>query len=131
MSASEKPTFFGAPWGPVANLAAGNTNRTVSGVTGLVALGAVAPAGGRHVERAVFFPTGNTTAGVVRVWQRVADAGDAQLIGEMAVAAVTASATVAQLPTKVELDFFQAAGDRLYVSSHTADAWVVRGEGSE
>ena len=84
------PTYFGTPWCPSATISVANTARNGTGT--IVSLGA-APAGGGRIDDIIFTAQGTTTAGFIRIFKH--DGTTYRLIDEIAVAAITPSATVA------------------------------------
>jgi hypothetical protein len=131
MAGETAPRFLTTAWQPQTTLASATTGRTVTGTTGLTALGsAVANTYGRYVDRVVFVPTGNTTLGLVRVWLYTGS-GNALLLQELEVPAVTADNDTAQVQYTLLINQLIPNGSTLYVSSYTSDAWNIFGFGSE
>jgi hypothetical protein len=87
---------------------------------------------GTLVESLNFIATGTTTAGMLRIFHRIADAGTYFLIGEVPVSAVTPSGTVAcwtgtWVPPANQSSppgqWILPATDCLYVTTHNAEAF--------
>lgn len=116
-------------WG-VAVIGTGLTGRTVVGVAGLTLL-MTAGAAGTRLDSITMLATGTTTAGVIRLWEYTGS-GNAVLISETLVSAITPSASVAvwsneQLPPNYTLP----AGCFLYASTHNSEAFAVHARGGD
>lgn len=124
MPANFKPIFPLAPAIAVANISSAITTRTVSGVTGLTSVKA-GGANGTRVDQVRIQATSTTTAGVVRLWI-FSGSGNAQLMWEELVTAVTPSATVPAFTSSVVFsDFLLPSGWTLYASTEKAEAFNV------
>lgn len=125
MPANTNPIFPLTPVVGVANISSANANRTVTGTTGLTIVGAAAGANGRRVDRVLVQATGTTTAGMVRIWY-YAGSGNAQLILEIPVTAITPSATQAAFAAEVAIDkSLPATSGALYASTEKAESFNV------
>jgi hypothetical protein len=89
---------------------------------------------GTLVDGIWFQATGTTTAGMLRVFQRIADAGSYLLIGEVVVYAATPSATVAAFvgvwrpaisKSSLNIPWLLPATDCLYITTHNAEAFTA------
>lgn len=124
MAANTKPIFPKSPLLGRANLSTANTNRTVTGTTGLVSLVPSTTEGAR-LDRVRVQATGNTTAGFVRLWV-YSGSGDADLFREIPVTAATPSASVAAFAVDVDFDRETIpAGSSVYASTHNAENFNV------
>lgn len=126
MPANITPLFPLTPVVGVANISAANANRTVTGVTGLTIIGAVAGAFGRRVDSILVIATATTTQGMVRIWY-YNGSGNAQLILEIPIAAITPSATVPAFSVETLLSnrVLNATTGALYASTEKAEAFNV------
>ena len=114
----------------VAVIGTANTNRTVSGVTGLTLL-FTAGAQGSRVDSITAIATGTTTAGVLRLWYYIGS-GNATLWEEDLVAATTPSSTVASfLKEWLPVNWGIPPGSFLYVSTHNSEAFNVVARGGD
>lgn len=108
----------------VASISTANANRTVTGVTGLTQLIA-AGADGTRIDRIRVKATAATTAGMIRIWS-YAGAGDAKLLWEIPVSAITPSATLAAFEAYLDVSMEHLpSGRSLYVSTEKAEAFNV------
>jgi hypothetical protein len=85
-------------------------------------------ANGTRVEGLAFKARGSTTAGMLRIYHRIADAGTYLLIGEVPVSAVTPSASVAAWAGAWRpqvTPFVLPATDCLYVATNNAEAFTA------
>lgn len=119
-----------------------NTNRDGTGSPTLVytarAAGGTTGGKGASIDTLTVWATGTTTAGVIRLY---VDNGTSRLIREILVTAITPSATVkawtipvsegADVGGRLAFPVRLAPGDILRVSTHNAEAFVVRVEGGE
>ena len=114
----------------VAVLGTGNTNRTVTGVTGLTLL-MTAGANGTRVDSITLAATGTTTAGVIRLWYYTGS-GNATLWEEDLVSAITPSASVAVFSKEVlPVNWSLPAGSFLYASTHNSEAFAITARGGD
>lgn len=108
----------------VASISTANANRTVTGVTGLTQLIA-AGADGTRIDRIRAKATAATTAGMLRIWS-YAGSGDAKLLWEIPVSAITPSATFAAFEAYLDVSMEHLpSGCSLYVSTEKAEAFNV------
>lgn len=122
------PQFTGVPLYGAAVVSTANINRDGSGTLATIL---TMPASGGRIDRAVIKATGNTTAGMVRLF--VHDGTSARCITEILVPAVTASATVASFETVVDFStgpnsafgLVLPAGCSLRAATHMAEPFVV------
>jgi hypothetical protein len=124
----------------VASISTANTNRDGTGTLGTVYTARSQANGGQgaRIEFITIEATGTTTAGMVRLY---VDNGTARLIREIAVSALTPSATVKAytIPTsegadvngRLAIGLMLAPGDILKASTHNAETFLVRAEGGE
>lgn len=131
MAVNTAPNFTTLPNNnPVAIAASAETSRTAPTNVNKVLTGGTT--NGTLLECLSFIAQGTTTAGMLRIFHRIADAGTYFLIGEVAVTAATPSGTVqcwigqwvppansASPPGQWVLP----AGDCLYVTTHNAEAF--------
>jgi hypothetical protein len=124
VAASNLPIFPDTPAYGVANISSAFTARTTTGVTSLTSVLA-AGADGTVIDRVRIVASATTTAGMVRLWV-YAGSGNAQLLHEEPVSAITPSATVAVFSTEVVLEnLVLPTGYTLYASTHNAEAFNV------
>lgn len=124
MAGNTKPIFPKSARIGVANISTANANRTVTGITGLTLLVA-AGADGTRIDRIRVKATATTTAGMIRIWE-YAGSGNAQLVFEIPVSAVTPSATLASFEAYLDvLVEYLPAGYSYYVSTEKAEAFNV------
>lgn len=132
MAANLTPIYTLTPNGKaIAIPATADTSRTApSNVTAVITGGT----NGTLVDGIWFIATGTTTAGMIRIFQRIADAGNYLLIGEVPVTAITPSASVAcwkdiWKPTisgyPLNLPWVLPATDKLYITTHNAEAFTA------
>ena len=113
----------------VANVSTANTARTATGTTNLTQVVA-AGSNGTRVDAVRIQATVTTTAGMVRLWW-YSGSGNAQLINETAVSAVTASATAIAAVYDVYFDGLNnpvlvlPTGGGLYASTEKSEAFNV------
>lgn len=130
MTINTTPNFTTTPNNaPVAIAASAETSRTAPTNVNKVLTGGT---NGTLVEALSFIATGTTTAGMLRIFHRIANAGTYFLIGEVPVSAVTPSGTV-QCWTGVWVppgnqanppgSWILPATDCLYVTTHNAEAF--------
>lgn len=124
MAANTVPVFPETQAYGVANISSAFTARTTTGTTSLTSVLA-AGADGTVIDRVRIVATAATTAGVVRLWI-YAGSGNAQLLHEEMVSAITPSASVQTYEAEVVLnDFVLPTGYTLYASTHNAEAFNV------
>lgn len=124
MPANTSPIFPITPVAAVANISSAITTRTVTGVTGLTSLKAAGSFGTR-IDRISIRATATTTAGTIRIWL-YDGSGNANLIWEEPVYAVTPSATLPAFSADIVLeDLVIPSGKTLYVSTEKAEAFNV------
>ncbi len=125
-----------------ASISTANTGRDGTGTIGTVYTARTAANGGTgaRIDSVTVEATGTTTAGMVRLF--ITDSGGtARLIREIAVSALTPSATVKAftIPTSEGADAngvliinaLLAPGDIFKASTHNAETFVVRVQGGE
>lgn len=120
------PQFTGVPLYGAAVVSTANTNRDGSGTLATIL---TMPASGGRIDRAVIKATGNTTAGMVRLF--VHDGTSARCIAEIPVPAIAVSATVASFECVVDFSTSSAsayglvlpAGHSLRASTHLAEVF--------
>ena len=119
-----KPIFPLTPKIGKANISVANTNRVVTGVTGLTLVMA-AGTDGTRLDRLKVQATATTTAGVIRLWI-FSGSGNADLYDEILVTAATPSATVEAFSAVMDFNAeFLPAGYSLYASTHNGEAFNV------
>lgn len=124
MAGNTKPIFPKSARIGAANISTANANRTVTGITGLTSLIA-AGADGTRIDRIRVKATDTTTAGMVRIWI-YSGSGNAQLLFEIPVTAITPSATVASFDTYINIDMENLpTGYTLYATTEKAEAFNV------
>jgi hypothetical protein len=124
------PNFTTTPNCTTKNIpASADTSRTSPSNVTAVLTGAT---NGTLVEALSFIATGTTTAGMIRIFHRIANSGTYHLIGEVAVTAATPSGTVqcwagTWVPPANQASppgqFILPATDVLYVTTHNAEAF--------
>ncbi len=125
-----------------ASISTANTGRDGTGTLGTVYTARSAANGGTgaRIDSITVEATSTTTAGMVRIF--VTDSGGtARLVKEIAVSALTPSATVKAftIPTTegadangvLPLGILLAPGDILKAGTHNAETFVVRAQGGE
>ena len=125
-----------------ASISTANTGRDGTGTLGTIYTARTAANGGKgaRIDSISVCATSTTTAGMVRIF--VTDSGGtARLIKEIAVSALTPSATVKAftIPASegadangfLSLGEILAPGDILRASTHNAETFVVRARGGE
>lgn len=122
------------------SIATANTGRDGTGTLGTVYTARSAANGGTGalIEFVTVCATTTTTAGMVRLF---VDDGTAHMVREIAVGAITPSATVkaftitttegADANGKLEVGIRLKPGDILKASTHNAETFTVRAEGGE
>lgn len=124
MAANTLPIFPVAARVGITNISSASAIRTTTGTTGLTSL-FVAGANGSRVDRIRVKATGTTTAGMVRIWI-YSGSGNAQLLFEIPVTAITPSATVASFDTYINIDIENLpTGYTLYATTEKAEAFNV------
>ena len=124
MAGNTKPIFPKSPLIGVANLSTANTNRTVTGVTGLTQLIPSSLEGSR-LDRVRIQATGNSSQGFIRLWW-YSGTGNAQLLREIPVTAATPSSTVGAFYVDVDFDSETIPGGwELWVSTHNTENFNV------
>jgi len=95
-------------------------------VTGLTLIGAAAGANGQRIDAISIVATGTTTAGNVRIFY-YAGSGNAQLLYEIPVSAITPSATVLPWTYSFTADnlVLPASIGALYASPEKSEAFIV------
>lgn len=124
MAANTLPIFPVAARVGVANISSASAIRTTTGTTGLTSL-FVAGTNGSRIDRIRVKATATTTAGMVRIWI-YSGSGNAQLLFEIPVNAVTTSATSASFETYVDVDMEHLpVGYSLYTTTEKAEAFNI------
>jgi hypothetical protein len=124
---ADNPTFAATPRLDRNNLSAANSARDGTGTLVDVC---TATGGGVKIESVVVQATATTTAGMVRLF--VHDGSTSRLFDEVAVAAVTPSASVAAFRARrVYPDLVLEPGHKLQASTHNAETFVVHALGGE
>lgn len=103
MAANTAPIHPLTPLAPSVNISAASAIRTTTGITGLTSVhtaGNTASDYGDRISLINIKATGTTTAGMIRFWI-YSGSGNASLIKEQLVTAITASATVAAFEADV------------------------------
>lgn len=123
-TACTSPIYPGTPIGTPVTFGTGVAVRTVSGVTGLTLL-AAATTNGQNIDCVQIVGQGTTTANVVRLWLYTGT-GNALLVNEVQISAVTASLTAAQtiyapLFGARGTPFYLAPGQSLYISTNNTE----------
>ena len=130
MAANTLPIFPVAARVGVANISSASAIRTTTGVTGLTSL-FVAGTNGSRVDRIRVKATATTTAGMVRIWI-YSGSGNAQLLFEIPVSAVTPSATLASFETYINVAMENLpTGYTLYATTEKAEAFNVMAFGGD
>lgn len=116
------PNYAATPRAGIAAISTANTGRDGSGTLGTVF---TAGSAGSRIDTIVVQATGTTTAGMVRLF--VHDGTTARLWEEVAVAAVTPSASVAAFRAELALDqpLLLPNGYSLRAAPHNAEAFNV------
>ena len=128
--ANNNPIFRASVLLGIANLSSANTNRTVSGVTGLVQV-VPSAATDAEIDEVVVQATATTTAGMIRLWL-FSGSGNAQLCAEIPVSAITPGAnTPAFAYTQPFSNLRLPAGYSLYASTHNAETFNVIANGGK
>lgn len=130
MAANTLPIFPVAARVGVANISSASAIRTTTGVTGLTSL-FVAGTNGSRIDRIRVKATATTTNGMVRIWI-YSGSGNAQLLFEIPVTALTPSATVASFDTYLNVDMENLpSGYTLYATTEKAEAFNVTAFGGD
>lgn len=130
MAANTLPIFPVAARVGVANISSASAIRTTTGVTGLTSL-FVAGTNGSRIDRIRVKATATTTNGMVRIWI-YSGSGNAQLLFEIPVTALTPSATVASFDTYLNVDMENLpSGYTLYATTEKAEAFNVMAFGGD
>ena len=126
MPANTSPVFPLLPIIGFANISTAQTSRTPSNVTGCTLIGAAAGANGQRVDAISIVATGTTTAGNVRIFY-YPGSGNAQLLYEIPVSAVTPSATVLPWMYSFTIDnlVLPPTTGALYASPEKSEAFIV------
>jgi hypothetical protein len=116
----------------VANIATANTNRDGTGTIGTVL---TADADGTRIDHIDICATGNTTAGVVRLYITLDSGPTSRLWKEILVGAITVSTSVAAFMRRIncalpENDLVLPTGYSLRASTHNAETFNVHAFGS-
>ncbi|MCL4712161.1 MAG: hypothetical protein KJZ73_13040 [Pseudorhodoplanes sp.] len=132
MTITATPIFAQSLAYGVANLSTANTNRDGTGTIGIVLTGG---ANGTMVDRIEICATGDTTAGVVRLFVTLDSGPTSRLWKEVLVGAITVSATVAAFMRRIncalpENALYLPSGYSLRASTHNAEGFNVHGWGS-
>jgi hypothetical protein len=127
MPAGTSAVFVSVPKGPTVNFATANTGRDG---TGTIALVHAAGSNGAFFTRLRVQATVTTTAGVIRVWKRIA-AGTWRLVKEILVTAITPSTTIEAYSAEwAPTDgIMLSPTDELGVSTHIAETFNAFAEG--
>jgi hypothetical protein len=115
------PQFTATPKVGITSISTANTARDGSGTIGTVFS---AGSNGSRIDEVIIQATGNTTAGMVRLFLH--DGSASKLIGEQAISAATVSASV--VGSRYVLTFANLsipAGYSLRASTHNAEAFNV------
>lgn len=123
MAANTSPIFTLTPHFSQVSISTANTNRDGTGTLGSVSTGAV---NGTRVEWLMIKATGTTTAGMIRLF--IYDGTNTYIFDEVAVSAVTPSATVATFsfvftPNK---PIILPSNYILKASTHNAETFIVQ-----
>lgn len=130
MAANTLPIFPVAARVGVANISSSSAIRTTTGVTGLTSL-FVAGTNGSRIDRIRVKATATTTTGMVRIWI-YSGSGNAQLLFEIPVTALTPSATVASFDTYLNVDMENLpSGYTLYATTEKAETFNVMAFGGD
>jgi hypothetical protein len=122
---ADRANWFVTPGAHHVQVATANTARDGTGTLGT---GPAGVAGGRRIVRAIAIATGNTTAGMVRVFRSLDGGTTKRLFAEIQVVAVTVSATVMAFAGELPVlpgTILRDANDILYVSTHNAETFNV------
>lgn len=124
------PAFVATPKSPFIIISTGVTTRTISTTTGLSSL-YVGGASGSRIDQIVVRATSTTTAGCIRLFM-YSGSGNATLIDEISVSAVTPSATEPAFnSTKTYNNLFVPNGYTLYVCTHNSESFAVHAIGGD
>ena len=125
------PVFYTTQRAAMATISSANTNRDGSGTLGTVF---TAGASGSKIERIIAQATGNTTAGMVRLY--IHDGSSAKLVDEILVTAITVGAGTRAF--REERDCSQPGslmilptGYSLRASTHNAESFNVIAIGAD
>lgn len=130
MAASINAIYPKKPNIGVAVISAANTNRVVTGITGLTLL-FTAGADGSRLDSITMIATGTTTLGALRFWYYIGT-GNAALWEEDVVNAVTPAAGTAPFSKDVmPINWNLPAGSFIYVSTNNAEAFSVLARGGD
>lgn len=131
MVANVQPVFGKTPLQGLAQISTANANRDG---TGTIADLCTAGSDGAYIERVEVKATVTTTAGMIRLYE--SDGTNTRLIDEVAVAAITPSATVAAFQGAFALvaaakPWFLPPNWKLRVSTEKGETFNVRAVGSQ
>lgn len=123
------PVFAATPRNGVGQVSTANTNRDG---TGTIATIFTAGSSGSRIDQISVKATGTTTAGMVRLY--VHDGSNARLWREVAISAVTPSASLASFASYLNLSFdplILQNGYSLRASTHNAETFNVIAMGGD
>jgi hypothetical protein len=127
---ASSPAFVATPRSYFEIISSGITTRTISGVTGLTSLFAGGASGSR-IDQIVVRATSTTTQGCIRLFM-YSGSGNATLIDEISVAAITPTATDPAFNTsKTYNNLFVPNGYTLYVCTHNSESFAVHAIGGD
>lgn len=127
---ASSPAFVATPRSYFQIISTGVTTRTISGVTGLTSLFAGGSSGSR-VDQIIVRATSTTTAGCIRLFM-YSGSGNATLIDEIAVAALTPGATDSAFNiSKTYSNLLVPNGYTLYVCTHNSESFAVHAIGGD
>jgi hypothetical protein len=130
MAASINAIYPKKPNVGVAVISAANTNRVVTGITGLTLL-FTAGSDGSRLDSITAIATGATTQGALRFWYYIGT-GNAVMWEEDLVTAITPGAGVAPfLKELLPVNWGIPAGSFIYVSTNNAEAFSVIARGGD
>lgn len=125
---ADKPKFASAMNNGRAALATGNTARDGTGSNFVDVL--TGAAAGTRIDEVRVTATGTTTVGFVRLWHDVA--GTRRLIREIAVTALTPSASVAAFSSSITFKNFRlASAEKLVATTHNSETFHVVAFGAD
>lgn len=134
MPPNTSPIHPVTPLAPSVNISAASAIRTTTGVTGLVLVhtaGNTASDYGDRIDIVNVKATGTTTAGMVRFWI-YSGSGNASLIKEQLVTAITPSATLAAFEVDVVFpQLILPKGYSLYATTEKAESFNITAFGGK
>lgn len=131
MAVTATPIFVQSAAYGVANISTANTNRDGTGTIGSVL---TAGANGTLIDRIEICATGNTTAGVVRIFVTLDSGPTSRLFKEVLVGAISVSASVSAFMRKLSFTMpdnalYLPSGYSLRASTHNAETFNVHAFG--